>query len=231
MRLPSLLICSFMLIAIAGCGATTFTCPAPASGLKCSSVSTVYDKALSGELQASVEKPQDKTRDNKTEPPETTQRPQVPPTVVGRLVADKMVPLRIPPKIIRIWFAPWEDDDGDLIQGGFVYSEISDPKNRWVIGEKKTTGSKNNMRFFSGKAPSKLPEGTMDRKSLAREQTTDNPPALSQKAQGSAKQTPPPHVYSVKPSAGSNVSTGSCPGGVCALVKKESASESAERGK
>jgi len=34
---------------------------------------------------------------------------------------------------MRIWVAPWEDTNGDLIVTGYVYTEI-EPR-RWVIGD------------------------------------------------------------------------------------------------
>lgn len=34
---------------------------------------------------------------------------------------------------MRIWVAPWEDDNGDLMTTGYVYTEIEPRK--WVIAE------------------------------------------------------------------------------------------------
>lgn len=49
---------------------------------------------------------------------------------------DESRPIRIPPMILRIWTAPWEDQDGDLHKAGYIYSEITAPRGRWIIGEK-----------------------------------------------------------------------------------------------
>jgi conjugal transfer pilus assembly protein TraV len=51
------------------------------------------------------------------------------------------LPVRVAPKVIRIWIAPWEDSDGDLNQPGYVFSEINDKRGRWLFGEKETTSS------------------------------------------------------------------------------------------
>lgn len=32
--------------------------------------------------------------------------------------------LRVPPKVMRIWIAPWEDSRGDLHAPGYLYTEI-----------------------------------------------------------------------------------------------------------
>ncbi len=157
--LGGLLLLSF-LFAVYGCGAT-FTCPAPAGGMKCSSVSTVYEKALSGEIAAGISQ--------KTKSPAPDEEPSEvkKPTISAKLETDKMIPLRTPPRIIRMWFSPWEDDDGDLNQGGYVYSEITDPKNRWIIGEKNQKDRIGDaVKFFSGKMPLKQREGVVEKDRL-----------------------------------------------------------------
>lgn len=39
---------------------------------------------------------------------------------------------------MRIWVAPWEDTNGDLIISGYLYTEI-EPR-RWVIGDSAPKG-------------------------------------------------------------------------------------------
>ena len=43
---------------------------------------------------------------------------------------DKPVPIRTPAVVMRIWIAPWVDDNDDLIAPGYVYTEI-EPR-RWI---------------------------------------------------------------------------------------------------
>jgi len=53
---------------------------------------------------------------------------------------EAKIPVRVPPKVIRIWIAPWEDADGDLHQPGYIFSEINDKRGRWAFGEKQVAG-------------------------------------------------------------------------------------------
>jgi type IV conjugative transfer system lipoprotein TraV len=164
------LLLSIIFLTAYGCGAS-FTCPAPHGGLQCSSVSTVYQKALSGELESSYNRGatgKSKAAAPAGEPLPITARPDMA-TTSAKLETDKMVPLRVPPRIIRIWLSPWEDSDGDLNQGGYVFSEITDPKNRWVIGEGSLNeGGSNAVRFFSGRKPLKKNEGVVEKDRLTR---------------------------------------------------------------
>ena len=40
-------------------------------------------------------------------------------------------PIRSAPRILRVWFAPWEDADGDLHDQSFVYLPVD--AGRWLI--------------------------------------------------------------------------------------------------
>lgn len=54
-------------------------------------------------------------------------------TYVAPRLPDQPIPIRTPAEVMRIWVAPWEDTNGDLITSGYIYTEI-EPK-RWVIGD------------------------------------------------------------------------------------------------
>ncbi len=139
----------------AGCTTSKFTCPGPPeTGIKCSSVSEVYSKAISGGISSPRAAGQTGSpgADDQNALPETLTKGEA---MVRQLEQDKQIPLRIPPKIISIWVAPWEDDDGDLNQGGFIYSEVSDPRNKWIMGEKLPI-NKQQMKLFTGRIPSPL---------------------------------------------------------------------------
>ncbi len=56
---------------------------------------------------------------------------------VRSLSLEDEKPIRLPPRIIRMWVAPWEDGDGDLHQPSYIYSEISPKRGRWLFGEKE----------------------------------------------------------------------------------------------
>lgn len=63
-------------------------------------------------------------------------------TIVDNYVTPRMpnkpVPVRTPAEVMRIWIAPWESDDGDLMTPGYLYTEI-EPR-RWVMGQPANAG-------------------------------------------------------------------------------------------
>ncbi len=46
---------------------------------------------------------------------------------------DDPTPIRTPAQVMRIWIAPWEDNEGDLMVSNYVYTEL-EPR-RWMIGK------------------------------------------------------------------------------------------------
>ncbi|MFA5920771.1 MAG: TraV family lipoprotein [Methylococcaceae bacterium] len=50
---------------------------------------------------------------------------------------DDPTPIRIPAQVMRIWIAPWEDSEGDLMVSNYVYTEL-EPR-RWMIGKSAPT--------------------------------------------------------------------------------------------
>ena len=50
---------------------------------------------------------------------------------------DRPVPIRTPAVVMRIWIAPWIDENDDLIAPGYVYTEI-EPR-RWIYSMKADT--------------------------------------------------------------------------------------------
>ena len=45
---------------------------------------------------------------------------------------EQPIPIRTQPEVMRIWVAPWEDQDGDLHADGFIYTEIE--RRKWNLG-------------------------------------------------------------------------------------------------
>ncbi|MVF24169.1 conjugal transfer protein TraV [Methylocaldum sp. BRCS4] len=45
---------------------------------------------------------------------------------------DDPTPIRTPSRVMRVWIAPWEDAEGDLMVSGYLYTEL-EPR-RWMIG-------------------------------------------------------------------------------------------------
>lgn len=56
---------------------------------------------------------------------------------------DKPVPIRTPAVVMRIWIAPWIDDNDDLIAPGYVYTEIEPRK--WIYST--TANAVDNSKF------------------------------------------------------------------------------------
>jgi conjugal transfer pilus assembly protein TraV len=50
---------------------------------------------------------------------------------------DDPTPIRTPSQVMRIWIAPWEDAEGDLMVSNYVYTEL-EPR-RWMIGKSAPT--------------------------------------------------------------------------------------------
>jgi type IV conjugative transfer system lipoprotein TraV len=53
------------------------------------------------------------------------------------------MPILRPPKIARIWIAPWIDGNGDLYMESYIYTEIEGK--RWIIGDEVPGTTKENM--------------------------------------------------------------------------------------
>lgn len=96
-------------------------------GERCDSITEVYEKKMVGD---SVPQDRRKLEGDKKELTEDVE-------AVRSLFYEEEKPIRLPPRIIRIWIAPWEDSDGDLHQTSYIYSEISPKKGRWLFGEKE----------------------------------------------------------------------------------------------
>jgi conjugal transfer pilus assembly protein TraV len=53
------------------------------------------------------------------------------------------MPILRPPKIARIWIAPWIDGNGDLYMESYIYTEIEGK--RWIIGNEIPGTTKENL--------------------------------------------------------------------------------------
>jgi len=74
---------------------------------------------------------------------EATRQPGVPVSKLSPLQRqpvpkiDDPTPIRTPAQVMRIWIAPWEDSEGDLMVSNYVYTEL-EPR-RWMIGKSAPT--------------------------------------------------------------------------------------------
>lgn len=147
---------------LAGCasavpGDSSFGCRGYPDGVSCVSARDVYaltnsrDRVTNDDIAASQEDPQTTGTTEPTAPisappagtppagirPPATSRPAVGPLWPASVQpdgyrADEVIPLRTPARVLRIWMAPWEDSNGNLMLSGYVYTEV-EPR-RWQVG-------------------------------------------------------------------------------------------------
>ena len=134
-----------VLASLSGCGTLSglggtseFACSAP-DGVSCESVSGVYANSLAGTLPSQQRKKgsnseADGFSDSNTPPAyiETLQ-----PTLSPRDMAamDSGLPIRQPPRVLRVWVAPWEDESGDLHDQKYFYTVVN--AGGWLIEANK----------------------------------------------------------------------------------------------
>jgi len=128
-------------VALSGCasfgvGEKEYACPGRPDGVSCVSTTDLYDMTDGDDyeqrLEAARRKPgEDKREDAAKEAPVRFAAPRGPKPVVPELEAGA-VPIRTPARVMRIWVAPWETEDGDLHLAGTVYTEV-EPR-RWQVG-------------------------------------------------------------------------------------------------
>ena len=131
--LPALSACANM----AGLdGKSEFACRAP-DGVVCTSVSGVYANTLAGMLparQAGSASPDAVSRPaSDTDPKPALSEPRPygasPPASAAPATGT---PLLSQPKVLRLWLAPWVDEDGDLHDQAYLY--VMWHRGEWQLG-------------------------------------------------------------------------------------------------
>ena len=116
-------------VALSGCSSMSgfdakseFACKAP-DGILCESMSGIYANAQAKNL------PGQRVNARGEAPVELSQ------AKAGSIVMTKPIysgtPIRSAPRLLRVWFAPWEDTDGDLHDQSYVYLPVD--SGRWLI--------------------------------------------------------------------------------------------------
>jgi len=106
-------------------GTERYGCLAP-EGVQCSSVSGVYANTVRGTPGSTI-RPTMETRS-----PLTPSDNSTPPAARSATQATSAASaIRSHPRVLRVWIAPWEDNDGDLNEAAVVHV-IVDP-GRWLI--------------------------------------------------------------------------------------------------
>lgn len=133
----TVLILTFAPLALGGCasmsgvgGSNSYACKAP-EGVLCNSMSGVYANSLENNLP-SQRGPQ-KGPGAEAAPGTGGSMNDTPQTGGGRTASyrPKVTPLRSEARILRIWMAPWKDEDGDLHDESRTYVVVDD--GRWLI--------------------------------------------------------------------------------------------------
>lgn len=147
-------------LAVTGCSSLTnigepdYSCPSP-DGTKCKSTLEVYEMTHNGNIPEaeSVSKSkkgkrapsgkkttssagETEDKEGSEEANTATTGDKIVDTYVAPRLPDRPVPIRTPAHVMRIWFAPWEDTNGDLNTTGYMYTEVEE--RRWVIGASET---------------------------------------------------------------------------------------------
>ncbi|MBD0037777.1 type IV conjugative transfer system lipoprotein TraV [Klebsiella pneumoniae] len=133
------------LLILSGCstfniGKDEYSCPGMPNGVQCMSARDVYAATNDGnvprpmkpeEVEAKAEA--DGEGSSNVSANSSSSGDPVIDNYVAPSLPDRPIPIRTPAQVMRIWVAPWEDTNGDLIVTGYVYTEI-EPR-RWVIGD------------------------------------------------------------------------------------------------
>lgn len=116
-------------VVLAGCSSfsgldasTQFACKAP-DGILCESMSGIYANAAAQNL------PGQRVHRTPATGPQAQPAASAPALLPRPLSSG--TPLRTPPRVLRVWIAPWEDSDGDLHDQSYVYLTVD--TGRWVI--------------------------------------------------------------------------------------------------
>ena len=128
---------------LSGVGSTeSFACKAPV-GAQCTSISGVYANANPLGTRSALETPAPPqsllAKTPGSTPAPKTQGPapleaapaRTSTTMANTTAAPTPTALRSPPRVIRLWIAPWEDADGDLHEASFLHVVVD--TGRWLI--------------------------------------------------------------------------------------------------
>ena len=123
---------SVLLITVAtGCATTEYGCKGMPDEPSCLSTTQAYQVTNTAITEAPPENNQstESTSSLAIAPPLQQPVPKI----------EDPTPIRTPSQVMRIWIAPWEDADGDLMVSNYVYTEL-EPR-RWMIGKAAPTAS------------------------------------------------------------------------------------------
>jgi len=126
-----------LLLSVVSCG-PKYACRNTMAGVKCETPTEVYQHVIEGNLKDQVATESSPKADKNLPDKDVKMSIKTPeePGIASQMeFKEERKPMRIQPRVVRLWLAPWEDSDGDLHMGGFIYVEVAGKK-RWVLGEK-----------------------------------------------------------------------------------------------
>jgi conjugal transfer pilus assembly protein TraV len=114
-----------LIILTTGCATTEYGCKGMPDEPSCLSTTQAYQITNPAMTDATLEQPL--KSDSISKPSQIAPLQQSVPKI------EDPTPIRSPSQVMRIWIAPWEDADGDLMVSNYVYTEL-EPR-RWMIGK------------------------------------------------------------------------------------------------
>lgn len=116
-------------------GSTSYSCKAP-EGVACDSVAGTYANAVQNNLPSQHSRAVSRSSDgNSTQQSKAVASERLPSALAaegpGTSLPPTPVTLRSAPRVLRLWFKPWEDADHDLYDQGYVYVQVDG--GRWQI--------------------------------------------------------------------------------------------------
>lgn len=118
-----------LMVLTTGCATTEYGCKGMPDEPSCLSTTQAYQVTNTAITEAPPE--------NNPSSESTSTPALVPPLQQPVPKIEDPTPIRTPSQVMRIWIAPWEDADGDLMVSNYVYTEL-EPR-RWMIGKSAPT--------------------------------------------------------------------------------------------
>ncbi len=120
-----------LMVLTTGCATTEYGCKGMPDEPSCLSTTQAYQVTNTAITEAHPE-------NNPSS--ESTSSPAIAPPLQQPVPKiEDPTPIRTPSQVMRIWIAPWEDADGDLMVSNYVYTEL-EPR-RWMVGKAAQTAN------------------------------------------------------------------------------------------
>ena len=121
-----------------GIGESDFSCKNIGEGTKCTNTWDIYKMTNNGKSPSEMRKEAKEAKEGKKTVSETVDPTQggnndyVIDNFVTPNLPNRPVPVRTPAIVMRVWYAPYTDADGNFVVPGYSYIEIEPRK--WTLG-------------------------------------------------------------------------------------------------